>query len=209
MFCGNVHRVSDARCAEVVKVAEGVYRDVNISLANGLLRVCDSLGVDFWEMRAAANHQYCNIHEPGMVGGHCIPVYPWFLINSYDVPLIRLARRLNDRMVEYYADRALKLAGKRGKVGVIGLTYRAGIREHRHTQAHRLIKALRRRGLEVFGSDPLFTPGEVEELFKVKYFHSHEAVDAVILTDRFAVEGLVPEKTVDVKGVFRRRRIGI
>ena len=88
-FSKHVFKVDSAMCAELVKVAEGIYRDVNISLANELYKVCDTLGVDFWQMRKAASHRYCNIHEPGMVGGHCIPVYPHFLINDFNVPLIR------------------------------------------------------------------------------------------------------------------------
>ncbi|NQU79290.1 nucleotide sugar dehydrogenase, partial [Candidatus Woesearchaeota archaeon] len=93
-FCGKVDKVQDSSTAEMIKISEGVYRDVNIALANELLKVCNRYGVDFWEMREKANHQYCNIHEPGNVGGHCIPVYPWFLINDNDVPLIKEARLL-------------------------------------------------------------------------------------------------------------------
>ena len=90
----NPVKVSNSRTAELAKVSEGVYRDVNIALANELLKVAEHYSIDFWEMKEAANHQFCNIHEPGNVGGHCIPVYPWFLINSLDVPLIKVARKL-------------------------------------------------------------------------------------------------------------------
>lgn len=202
-FSKAVTKVKDARTAELVKVAEGVYRDTNISLANELYRLCEDLGVDFWQMREAANHRYCDIHEPGMVGGHCIPVYPWFLINQYDVPLIKLARKLNEKMVDYYADKALKIAGKRGKVGVIGLSYRTGVRETRHTEAHALIKALKGRKLQVYGMDPIFTNEEVRSYFKVEPFTNPDEMDAIILANMVTGQRLVQKKTVDVKNTLK------
>jgi UDP-N-acetyl-D-mannosaminuronic acid dehydrogenase len=203
-FAKTVVKVKDARTAELVKVAEGVYRDVNIALANELLKVCDDVGVDFWEMRDAANHKYCSIHEPGMVGGHCIPVYPWFLINNHKVPLIKLARKLNDEMVEYYADRALEIAGEGGKVGVVGLSYRSGVKEPTHTRAHALIKALKKRKLIVYGMDPMFGEGEVEKLFEVKLLTNPGEMDAIIITDKNTNMKTNPEKTIDVKNTLKR-----
>jgi len=98
----NPIKVSNAKTAEFAKIAEGTYRDVNIALANELFKVSEIYDINFWEMREAAKHEYCNILEPGNVGGHCIPVYPWFLINELDVPLIKTARHLNDSMIDYY-----------------------------------------------------------------------------------------------------------
>jgi len=198
-FAKTVQKVDDARTAELVKVAEGVYRDVNISLANELLKVCDRLGVDFWQMRGAANHQYCDIHEPGMVGGHCIPVYPWFLINDYKVPLIKLARKLNEGMVEYYADKALKIAGKGGDVGIVGLSYREGVREANHTPTHDLVRSLKRRGLKVWGQDPIFPPYEVERIFKVKALEDPKKMDAIIVSYDVAGLKTPAQKTIRVK----------
>jgi len=199
-FAKTVVKVKDARTAELVKVAEGVYRDVNIALANELYRVCDNL--DFWQMREAASHQYCSIHEPGMVGGHCIPVYPWFLINDADVPLIRLARRLNERMAEYYADKASKIAGRGGRVGIVGLSYRTGVREHVHTEAHRLIKALRKRKLQVYGCDPMFSDKEVEDLFGIKPLNDSTKVDALILANKISRRDIPRDRVVDVKNAL-------
>jgi len=201
-FSKTVVKVKDARTAELVKVAEGVYRDLNISLANELYRLCEKLDVDFWQMREAANHQYCQIHEPGLVGGHCIPVYPWFLMDEYDVPLIRLGRKLNEKMAGYYADKALKLAGKNGKVAVVGLSYRAGVKEACHTQAHALIRELKKRGLQVFGLDPMFTPEETEKLFNVRYMHNPKEMDAFVLANKITGLRLPKIKTVDVKNTL-------
>jgi UDP-N-acetyl-D-mannosaminuronic acid dehydrogenase len=201
-FSKAVSKVKDTRTAELVKVAEGVYRDVNISLSNELYRLSEEMGVDFWQMRQAANHRYCDIHEPGMVGGHCIPVYPWFLMNDNEVPLIRLARKLNEKMVDYYADKALKIARKNGKVGIIGLSYRTGVRETHHTEAHSLIRALKRRKLKVYGMDPMFTDEEVKGYFKVEPFTNPDDMDAIILANRITGMKLAKEKTVDVKNTL-------
>jgi UDP-N-acetyl-D-mannosaminuronic acid dehydrogenase len=201
-FSKRVTKVKDATTAELVKVSEGLYRDVNISLANELLRVCEKLGVDFWQMREAANHQYCGIHEPGMVGGHCIPVYPWFLMNDHKVPLVTLARKLNAKMVDYYADKALKIAKKGAKVGIIGLSYRTGVKEAVHTEAHALIKALKKRKLKPYGMDPMFSAEEVERLFHIRAFSKPSEVDVVILANRIESLGLDGKKTVDVKNVL-------
>ncbi|MCK9440065.1 MAG: nucleotide sugar dehydrogenase, partial [Methanothrix sp.] len=84
-FICNLHLVSSAKVAEMIKVMEGCYRDVNIALANELFKICEDLGIDFFEAREKANHQFCHIHLPSTgVGGHCIPVYPWFLIKEME-----------------------------------------------------------------------------------------------------------------------------
>jgi len=198
-------KVADAKTAELVKVSEGVYRDVNISLANELFRVCEEIGVDFWQMRGAANHAFCHIHEPGLVGGHCIPVYPHFLINDYKVPLIEGARNLNEEMVVYYLAKVKEITAQ-GKVCVVGLSYRTGVRETVHTMSHKMIKALKNEGYEVYGIDSLFNPKEVEKYFKVKPLSDWDAMDAVIVlnTNKKYLKMLevVREKVVDVKNIL-------
>ncbi|WP_293033582.1 nucleotide sugar dehydrogenase, partial [Natronococcus sp.] len=97
-----VHAVSDATTAEAVKVFEGVYRDVNIALANELGRLADELGISVREAIDTANGlSVCQLHEPGPgVGGHCIPYYPHFLLSRLEepMPVMRTARELNDAM---------------------------------------------------------------------------------------------------------------
>ena len=101
--------VSDATTAEAVKVFEGIYRDVNIALANELAQFTDEVGIDVSEAIDAANTQpYCDIHDPGPgVGGHCIPYYPHFLTGPFDTPapLIRTGRQVNDEMPQFVVDR--------------------------------------------------------------------------------------------------------
>lgn len=200
----NPIKVRDSRTAELAKVAEGIYRDVNIALANELLKVSEHYGVDFWEIRNAASHEFCNIHEPGNVGGHCIPVYPWFIINEMDVPLIKESRELNDGMVEYYADKADKIGGK--KVGVIGLSYREGVKEKAYSRSIAMVQELKSRGYEVYGLDPLYSKEETEKEFDAKYLENLNKMDIIILMNKNKQykEALskIKSKVVDVKNVL-------
>jgi len=198
-------KVSNSRTAELAKVAEGVYRDVNISLANELLKVSEHYKVDFWEMKEAAKHAYCNIHEPGNVGGHCIPVYPWFLINEMDVPLIKKARELNDDMIEYYAKKIASIGGK--KVGVIGLSYREGVKEKAYSRSIDMIKLLKKKGYDVYGYDPLYSSLETEKEFGCKYFDDFSKMDVLILMNKeVSLKNKLMKfknKIVDVKNVLK------
>jgi len=200
----NPVKVSNSRTAELAKVAEGVYRDVNIALANELLKVSEHYGIDFWEMREAAKHQYCSILEPGNVGGHCIPVYPWFLINELDVPLIKVSRELNDGMINYYAKKVEKLGGK--KVCVVGLSYREGVKEKAYSRSIDFIKLLKKKGYDVYGFDPLYSKEETEKEFEVKYSDDFGNMDIIVLmnkeTDFKNTLMKFKNKIVDVKNVL-------
>jgi UDP-N-acetyl-D-mannosaminuronic acid dehydrogenase len=157
--------VDDATTAECVKVFEGVYRDVNIALANELAQFADELDVDVNDAIEAANTQpFCDIHRPGIgVGGHCIPYYPYFLINDHDTaaPLLQTARRVNDGMPRFGAAKLTELLEDRdvdvddATVLVLGLTYRPGVEEVRETPAKPIIEYLNARGATVVASDPV------------------------------------------------------
>jgi UDP-N-acetyl-D-mannosaminuronic acid dehydrogenase len=161
----DVIRVSDATTAESIKLFEGLYRDVNIALANELGTLADDLGIDVREAIDAANTQpFCHIHSPGPgVGGHCIPWYPYFVMSRVDTPtpLLRTAREVNDSMPAFTAgivERELDAQGtsiEDARVLVLGVTYRPGVAETRATPAGPLITELRRRGAEPFATDPL------------------------------------------------------
>lgn len=195
-------KVSNSRTAELAKIAEGIYRDVNIALANELLKVSEHYGIDFWEMREAANHEfYCNILEPGSVGGHCIPIYPWFLINNFDVPLIKAARLLNDKMVEYYAEKVGKIGGK--KVGIIGMSYRRGVKEKTYSRTVDFIRLLKKKGYDVYGMDPLYTKNDIEKEFNVKYLDDFKKMDVIVIMNKesqYKNDLLkIKDKVIDVK----------
>jgi UDP-N-acetyl-D-mannosaminuronic acid dehydrogenase len=157
--------VADATTAECVKLFEGVYRDVNIALANELSRLGTELGVDVREAIEVANTQpFCDIHDPGPgVGGHCIPYYPYFLINWCETafPLLERARAVNDGMPSVAVERlATELAAvgetlDGATVALLGVTYRPGVDETRASPAIAVCEHLRERGATVLAVDPV------------------------------------------------------
>lgn len=204
----NPIKAPNAKTAELAKIAEGVYRDVNIALANELFKVSEHYNIDFWEMKEAAKHEFCNILEPGNVGGHCIPYYPWFLINEMEVPLIRKARGVNDDMVGYYYKKIENIIGKKknAKIGVIGLSYREGVKEKAYSRSIAMIQLLKSKGHEAYGLDPLYSKDETEKEFSANYLSDLSKMDAIILMNKeFQYKNkLMPikDKVVDVKRVL-------
>lgn len=153
--------VANAETAEMTKLAETTYRDVNIAYANELARYAARHGIDVGEVIGAANSQpYSHIHQPGVgVGGHCIPVYPHFLFN--DDPELRippLAREINESMagwtVDLVEDRLGSLDGE--SVLVLGVAYRGDVREDAFSSAFRLRDELLAAGARVYAHDPFF-----------------------------------------------------
>ncbi len=204
----NPVKVSNAKTAELAKISEGVYRDVNIALANELFKVSEHYNIDFWEMKESAKHEFCNILEPGLVGGHCIPLYPWFLINEMDVPLIKKAREVNDDMVNYYYKKVENITGKKknAKIGIIGLSYREGVKEKAYSRSIAMISLLKSKGHEVYGLDPLYSKDETEKEFNANYMDNLNKMDAIILMNKeYSYKSkLMPikDKVVDVKKVL-------
>jgi UDP-N-acetyl-D-glucosamine dehydrogenase len=156
-----VWAVANAETAEMTKLAETTYRDVNIAYANELARAASRHGIDISEVIGAANSQpYSHIHQPGLgVGGHCIPVYPHFLFN--DDPELRippLAREINEGMgawaVDLVEDRLGSLDG--ASVLVLGVAYRGDVREDAFSSAFRLRDELLAAGARVYAHDPYF-----------------------------------------------------
>ena len=157
--------MSTAEAAEFSKLADTTYRDVNIALANEFARYAERVGVDVHEVIAAANSQpYSHIHQPGLgVGGHCIPVYPHFLLSrAPELEMVGLARRTNDGQVGV-AIKALQqeLGGLEGvPILVLGLTYRHGVKELAYSRALPLIERLTHQGAVVSAYDPLLSEAE-------------------------------------------------
>lgn len=164
-----VIKLANADAAEFCKLAESIYRDVNIALANELAGYAAARDIDMHEVIVAANSQpQSHLHRPGLgVGGHCIPVYPYFLASDAEsAPLTLTARAINDSMPRRAAgllDAALEgLAGRR--VLILGLTYRPGVRETAYSPALDLAWQLQREGAQVFGHDPLLGAREIASL---------------------------------------------
>jgi UDP-N-acetyl-D-mannosaminuronic acid dehydrogenase len=142
---------TDARSAEMTKLVENAYRDLNIAFANELSIVADKMGLDVWEViRLANRHPRVNILSPGPgVGGHCIAVDPWFIVHGApdDTPLIRTARSVNDAKIQHVIDRAAALIEARPEAAVacLGLAFKANIDDFRESPARLVAATLARR----------------------------------------------------------------
>jgi UDP-N-acetyl-D-mannosaminuronic acid dehydrogenase len=165
-----VRRLGSAEAAELTKLAETTYRDVNIALVNEFARFADRHGIDLGLVIEAANSQpFSHLHQPGVaVGGHCIPVYPRFYLSGD--PSARLpaaARAVNEAMPAYAVDilaEALDegLAGAR--VLILGVSYRGAVKETAFSGAFALAAELRARGAIAVATDPLYDAGELRAL---------------------------------------------
>ena len=150
-FVDGVCRVTDVRTAELSKLTENAFRDVNIAFANEISLVCRNLGIDPWELITLANrHPRVDILSPGPgVGGHCIPVDPWFIADAAPglTPMIQSARRVNDEMPKVITDRVL--AACEGLdypvVACLGLTYKGDTPDLRESPSIEVVKHLQNR----------------------------------------------------------------
>ncbi len=210
----DVHLVSDATTAEAVKVFEGIYRDVNIALANELARMADGLSISIREAIATANESpFCDIHDPGPgVGGHCIPYYPYFLFARTDeqLTLTRTARRINEEMPAYtvailadeLADAGVDLED--ASVLVLGLTYRPGVEETRASPALEVVDRLREIGADVAATDPLVDPATYDARPIAVDDVADETFDAAVLVTPHAefeaIDWTAMEPTVVLDG---------
>lgn len=149
-FCQGEVTLTDIRTAEMTKVVENTFRAVNIAFSNELAKICRVGGMDVAEVvRIANKHPRVNILSPGPgVGGHCIPVDPWFLVGDYPemANLIRLALQTNASMPEYVLHRAYEAMGERGisdvsKVGIYGLTYKEDVDDVRESPTLQMLEA--------------------------------------------------------------------
>lgn len=162
--------LGSAEAAEMAKLAETTYRDVNIGLANQFARFAAGRGIDVFKVIEAANSQpYSHVHRPGVaVGGHCIPVYPrLYLWTDPDATVVSAAREANLAMPGYTvgllaAARGGDLAGV--KVAVLGAAYRGGVKETAFSGVFPVVEALRAAGADVRVHDPLYSDAELERL---------------------------------------------
>src|ERR671911_255785 len=164
-----VIKMGNIRTAETEKLLEGVYRDVNIALANEMAKFCEKAGVDFWEAREAANSQpFCHIHKPGVgVGGACIPVYPQFILyaakkSGVECRIISFGRNVNNSMPAYCVEQALKLIDRsdvsKCTVALLGLGFRGGVSDTRLSPTYKVIEELKKLKVkEIHVHDPLVT----------------------------------------------------
>ena len=161
-FCNGNFYLTSSRTAELIKLIENAYRDVNIAFANELSIICDAFNINVWEVINLANkHPRVNIHSPGPgVGGHCIAVDPWFIISSLPdkTPLMRTAREVNDFKALWVLEKIKQKAAKfkNPVIGCLGITYKANISDLRESPALIITKQiLDDRIGEIMVCDPL------------------------------------------------------
>ncbi len=163
-FCVGEIVVTDIRTAEMSKVVENTFRDINIAFANELAKICRSDNMDVYEIiRIANKHPRVNILSPGPgVGGHCISVDPWFLVGDYPglANIILSARKINDSMPEFVLERIREIMDENGisdisRVGLYGLTYKEDVDDVRESPALQMLDSMKRHlGGTVCAYDP-------------------------------------------------------
>jgi UDP-N-acetyl-D-mannosaminuronic acid dehydrogenase len=185
---------TSAVTAEMSKLMENTYRDVNIALANELAKISDKLEINALEVIQLANrHPRVNLHQPGPgVGGHCLAVDPYFIIEKApdESPLIYNARKINNSMPEFVVEHVKKIIKENGKVAVFGLTYKGNIDDVRESPAMDVVSLLQEKGYELSFYDPHVRQDQVN--FTLSTFD--EAIDQadciLVLTDHSEFKGL-------------------
>ncbi len=232
-----VHRAPSIKVAEAAKVIENTQRDLNIALMNELSIIFDRLGIDTLDVLEAAGTKWNFLpFRPGLVGGHCIGVDPYYLTFKAEElgchPQVILAgRRINDEMGKHVAETCVKLLIKQGRlvnaarVGVLGFTFKENVPDLRNTRVIDVIRELREYGVEVLVHDPLADAEEVRREYGLSFapLEALTDLDALIVTvphRAYAEQGVlalpalherfaVPDKALlmDVKGHFPRAAV--
>lgn len=190
-FCEGEITITSIKTAEMTKVVENTFRDINIAYANELAKICRFGGMDVYEIiRIANNHPRVNILRPGPgVGGHCISVDPWFLVGDYPglANIILAARKINDSMPEFVLERVYDIMKEKNihdvsRVGFYGLTYKEDVDDIRESPTLQLFRCMKRH---LCGDDVKFyDPYIKEEIVANQYFDLHsflEDVDMVVI----------------------------
>ena len=190
-----LHRASSIKVAEAAKVIENTQRDINIALMNELAIIFNKMGIDTLEVLEAAGTKWNFLNfRPGLVGGHCIGVDPYYLTYKaesigYRPEVILSGRRINDNMGKYVAERTVKMLiaadiqVKKSRVAVLGLSFKENVPDLRNTRVVDIIQELKDYGVTVLAHDPLAIPEEAREHCGVEIVPLKEMkeMDAVIL----------------------------
>jgi len=225
----NVFKARDIKTAEAAKIIENIQRDLNIALVNELCLIFERMGLDTKDVLDAAATKW-NFHRyfPGLVGGHCIPVVPYYLVYKakefgYHPQVILAGRAINDYMPKHVAEMTIKALNNIGKVIkgakvlIIGLTYKENVADIRETPVRETIRELKEYGVDITGVDPLLDKGKIEQEFGIKASTDLESVDAdclilAVVHNDFRKVTLDKLKAVmnsspiliDVKGMFSK-----
>lgn len=226
-----IHKASSIKVAEAAKVIENTQRDLNIALMNELTKIFDIIGIDTLEVLEAAGTKWNFLpFTPGLVGGHCIGVDPYYLTFKaealgYHPEMILAGRRVNDGMGKFIAERVVKMLIKAGKqvkgarVAILGITFKENVPDLRNTKVVDIIHELKDYGVDTMVNDPLADPGEAQKYYGVTLVPLEEIrdVDAVVLAVMHhpyktgGLEGIAAlcadsnALVIDVKGCFSQK----
>lgn len=187
-FCCGEIVVTDIRTAEMTKVVENTFRDINIAYANELAKICRSDNMDVYEIiRIANKHPRVNILSPGPgVGGHCISVDPWFLVGDYPrlANIISTARKINDSMPEYVLERIHDIMHERSirdlnRIGFYGLTYKENVDDMRESPTLQMLDSMKKHLCE--NSVKVYDPFIKEKIVPNQLFDLDEFLDSIDL----------------------------
>ncbi len=226
---GQIHLAKSIKTAEAAKVIENAQRDINIAFINEVTMIFNKMGLSIHDVLATSSTKWNFLRfMPGLVGGHCIGVDPFFLAHlahslGHDPEIILAGRRINDRMGAYVASEIATALGRRcqrpegARILVLGLTFKENIPDLRNSKVEDLIRGLRARGHEVAVHDPFADPGEAKLLYGVELLESlaglegYDCVVGAVAHDEYRAlkpsdfarlvkkDGLV----ADVKGIWR------
>lgn len=188
-----VFKTKNIKTAEAAKVIENIQRDLNIALINELSIIFGKIGLDTKEVLDAASTKWNFIRfSPGLVGGHCIPVDPYYLVYKakelgYHPQVILAGRSVNDSMPKHVAEMTIKAINESGKgiknskVLIMGLTYKENVPDTRESPVKMMVTELKEFACDVYGLDPLLEKKEIESFGVKTVDHLKEKVDCVIL----------------------------
>jgi UDP-N-acetyl-D-galactosamine dehydrogenase len=227
-----IHKAPSIKVAEAAKVIENIQRDLNIALVNELAIIFEKVGIPTQDVLAAAGTKW-NFHpyRPGLVGGHCIGVDPYYLTFKaqqlgYHPQIILAGRRVNDTMHQHVVDCVVKgligqgVAVRDAKVLVLGVTFKENVSDVRNSKTKALIEALKAYQLDVVAHDPLVENADIERRFDVATVDDFapDTYDAIVLTAPHQSIVAQPEKLMatlkrpgifmDIKGVLREQDWG-
>jgi len=196
---------TDAKTAELCKLTENSYRDVNIAFANELSLICDKEGINVWDLILLANHHpRVNILQPGAgVGGHCIAVDPWFVVarDEENSRLIKTAREINDYktdwVIEKIKSRYVDLFDQKGgkpKIVCLGLAFKPNIDDLRESPALEIASSLMAQGYDVIAVEPNIETHTVIELEELDNVFNEDAVLAILVKHKEFLDKSVREK---------------
>lgn len=226
-----IHKATSIKVAEAAKVIENSQRDVNIAFANEIAMMCHKLGIETNDVLDAASTKwnFLNFH-PGLVGGHCIGVDPYYLITKlkdmgYESILLSNARKVNEEISSFIAQSLVERLKAKGikpedaKVRILGITFKENVNDIRNSKVIDIVKELQKEGLKVLADDPNADLNLVEQEYKVKFEkNSNEKVDALIVAvahneyKNMSIQDIkdkLNETSIlfDIKGLFNKNEI--